>query len=460
MKVNNYTSNPEINRNIWLELSMNRLVIIPLIISLTLGLLFLTAVKFFNMEASGVVNTTSKYFLYFFAFIVGTRQSASAIIKEVHAKTWDSQRLLTISPWSMTIGKVFGSTIYGWYGVLWGAVLYVFSSLNLDHSFERVLFLFTVLLCIVLVHALIISLTVLKIDKNREATTISTFFYFVIGLVVAVLLVVYAETMLDFNDQDMFWYTLTLPKIPFVFGSVLFFTGWALFGLYRTMRKEYQFKNTIIPWALFVSCGMTFFGGVYSADHISSLSKGLVNFDQIAVSTHTAFIIGIALMYYLAFSESRGIVNMRNLKRAVQERNVQKLLVISPLWLVTALIVIVPCMLSVLFSFGVVSLEDTSLMINSFWALNIFAFCVRDIALLHFMSFVNSKKSTEVIVVVYLMVLYGIVPSLLYSMNLSMLVPVFLPVFESGLIVGTIAPLIFTGLSVYLVMRELKKYNG
>ncbi len=435
----NYTSNPEINRNIWLELTFGRLAGIPLVIICFLGLAYLTAVRFFDANFAEIINTSSLYGLYLTAFVMGVRQASGAIIKEVHEKTWDAQRLLSIAPKTMMLGKLFGSTIYAWYGVACFGVLYLGSALLIDHTFERIALFVTLLLGAIMVQALIISLTVLKINKDRSAT-ISTFFYFVIGVVVALFVIDSANKIVDFEEPLFFWYTLTLPVVPALLAVTALFTGWSVYGLYRTLRREYLYTNTIIPWSLFTVTLMIFVGGLYSAEHVSSLTEGLINFDQIAVSTHTAFIVGVILSYYLAFSESRSVITFNSFLWAVSKKRVSALLTQTPLWVVTLCITAGAAVVSVVFSVGSFDTLENRLGVNALWAINILAFVIRDITLLHLVSFVEKKRKPEGVTLFYLILMYGMVPALFGVVGLKDLLPVFLPMTESGIVLGTLFP--------------------
>ena len=101
--------NPEIRRNIWLEFSLHRAIAMPLV----LGVVFYIASQTF----SGIPpyrNLASASGLVFFLLVKvwGGHKAAESVIDEVNDNTWDFQKLSALSPWSLTFGKLFGSTIY------------------------------------------------------------------------------------------------------------------------------------------------------------------------------------------------------------------------------------------------------------------------------------------------------------------------------------------------------------
>ena len=48
----------------------------------------------------------------------GTRSAALSVVAEIRERTWDSQKLSSIGPWTMVWGKLFGATAANWFGAL------------------------------------------------------------------------------------------------------------------------------------------------------------------------------------------------------------------------------------------------------------------------------------------------------------------------------------------------------
>ena len=115
--------NPEFRRNLWLELTPYRLVGMPMILG---ALLFLAYLLDGRQYSAGVARTALILFSLL-AFLWGTRLASEALITEIREHTWDSQRMSVIGPWSMTWGKLLGSTIYPWYGALICLLVYLTS---------------------------------------------------------------------------------------------------------------------------------------------------------------------------------------------------------------------------------------------------------------------------------------------------------------------------------------------
>ncbi len=59
---------------------------------------------------------TAEWLFYAIVVVWGTRNAATAVVGEIRDRTWDMQLLSSIAPGAMMWGKLFGSTIYNWFG--------------------------------------------------------------------------------------------------------------------------------------------------------------------------------------------------------------------------------------------------------------------------------------------------------------------------------------------------------
>src|SRR5262249_9147698 len=101
--------NPEFQRNLWLELTPRRMILMVALLGLGL----------FAAGVSGDRNAlVSLARTLFYAIVVlwGTRNAALAVVAETRDPPWHMQLLPSIAPGAMTWGKLFGLTIYNWFG--------------------------------------------------------------------------------------------------------------------------------------------------------------------------------------------------------------------------------------------------------------------------------------------------------------------------------------------------------
>ena len=115
--------NPEFLRNVWLEMSPVRLIVMPAMLAAVFLIVYLTQSDFFT----GAMQATSMTIFVVLVFIWGIRLASDAVINEIRDGTWDSQRMSSIGAWSMSWGKLLGSTVYPWYGGLMCIVVYLVS---------------------------------------------------------------------------------------------------------------------------------------------------------------------------------------------------------------------------------------------------------------------------------------------------------------------------------------------
>ena len=98
----------EFRRNLWIQLTPQRLIATPLV----LGLLFYAGAE------GSVLPVAPEFLFWMFAGFWGTRRAADSITEEVIGATWPNQRMAAIGAWSMTWGKLFGATAFAWYGAI------------------------------------------------------------------------------------------------------------------------------------------------------------------------------------------------------------------------------------------------------------------------------------------------------------------------------------------------------
>ena len=116
--------NPEVKRHFWLEFSLHRAIIMPVI----LGVIFLIAYMTSSANKFAIqpqyyaglqaVAITAETLFGIIIFYWGSYRASGAIVEEINANTWDYQRLSSLSAWSLGWGTIVGSTLYVWYGAL------------------------------------------------------------------------------------------------------------------------------------------------------------------------------------------------------------------------------------------------------------------------------------------------------------------------------------------------------
>jgi hypothetical protein len=260
--------NPEFRRNVWLELSPRRVTTMTAI----LVLVFFASTLGGNLwTPAGAAND-----LYYFIVIVwGTWNAALCVVGEIRERTWDFQRLSALSASEMTWGKLFGSTIFNWFGgVICLGVLLVFRATH--EGFIPAIFGVLHLLVIGLIAQSTAFLASLLATMRRQShTRLEVFFYWLAGIVAASVAswvwnaadlegAFFAHTRIDIVP----WWGQQFDARGFLLISLALFAGWLLFGCYRAMRLELKVPNGPFVWLAFLV-----FMGVYVAGFDAWLPK-------------------------------------------------------------------------------------------------------------------------------------------------------------------------------------------
>ena len=147
--------NPEFRRYLWLEISPQRLIAMPAILGAIFFLLWLGG----RPELALGEWSLGVYLLL--VLLWGPRLAASAVVSEVRARTWDWQRMSAVGPWQMTWGKLFGSTIFVWYGGSICLVVFVSDLILSGRGAQLPRMIFLALACAILAHAVSLATSIL-----------------------------------------------------------------------------------------------------------------------------------------------------------------------------------------------------------------------------------------------------------------------------------------------------------
>lgn len=254
--------NPELMRNLWLEISPIRLVVMFGV----LALFFVTA-----SLGGGDFNSPAAVAEWMFSLIVvlwGTRKAAEAVIGEIRERTWDNQRLSAIPAWSMVWGKLFGSTSYVWTGGLFCIFMLVISSLVQKGPLPAVYDLLYYLSLGVMGHSVALQASLTAARRRTTHSRLDVFLYQLAGLMAAWAVWAVWQTALPHglfrlgNEtiENVDWFGLSIGAPMFYLASLAAFFGWSLVGNNQLMRQELQMPVGPIPWV-----GFLVFMAVYMA---------------------------------------------------------------------------------------------------------------------------------------------------------------------------------------------------
>ena len=112
---------------------------------------------------------------------------------------------------------------------------------------------FIVLIAGVLVHAVALSLSILGLKKNQGHSKINSLPYFLMGILFAVFLNSFLGiTLWEDGNLQIKWFFARLSYGDIFVITIVVFTLWAIFGLYRVVRRELQYENGPWVWVSFL----------------------------------------------------------------------------------------------------------------------------------------------------------------------------------------------------------------
>lgn len=452
--------NPELLRNLWLQVSPERLIAAPLI----LGAVF--ALAAFATDSWEVVGSVASWGYVLIAYLWGTRRAVNVLADEIAAGTWDGQRMSSISPWTMAWGKLLGGTAYVWYCALLCLAIYAAAEVESGRGAALMLNLPLKITGALLVQAVALLLALVLVGKGRRLSRRTVAFAqggaLFVGLtgVSSVLLPSLTER-LGFGAADkVTWFGFVFPSSEFTLLTQVLFLGWAVVALYRLMAGELQVRQR--PWVWL------------------SFSLFLILYDQgllvlgpnDALSLHflAALLVAIPLYYLALFAQPNDIVRYRWLSYHLHRGNGRNLLALMPLWLPSLLLAAgLAIVVAVLARSDTQSLAEVE-RVARLWsapipagtlstAIALILFMLRDLGIVLLLSFAKRPKAPDLAAILYLIVLYGICGGLALAAGATSLLPLFWPGAGGNALVVVLAPLIQVILVAILLQRRWAAQN-
>jgi hypothetical protein len=452
--------NPEFTRNLWLQLSPQRLIAAPLVI----GLLFALA-HLGDVQRDEIADIAAWTFYLLVAFW-GSRRAADSVAEEVAGGTWDAQRMSALGAWAMSWGKLLGGTIFVWYCAGLVLVAWVFGAWPDTRgdllAYRLALFVGTGLLAQAVAMACCLAILGRGAQGRRLPVTLSQ----LVGLFV-VLAGPLRGFLEGFNGErtgPTGWYGLPAYTEAFALLSLAAFLGWALVAIYRLMRVELQYRSYPFVWLAFLAFLILYIQGF--------LHDGLNQPDTPAAAWLLApAAIAAALTYVVLFLQPKDIMRYRWLTAAVATGQGRRALALMPLWLPTFVVAAILVVgFAVLDSDGWTPLPPV---LRDLTGLPLFMsldnitegrapavlaalfFMVRDIAIVLFLNFNSRSKRADLAAFIYLVVLYAVLPAIFGLIEAGALLPLFMPAPWAHPLVAILPPAIEAAIMIGLLAWRL-----
>lgn len=317
--------NPEFIRNTWTELTAKKLAAMPLL----LITVYLLAYILDEALPFSFLPYICVFFYCVFTYVWSTRLAAETVIREINANTWSFQVMTSMSPVKMAVGKLFGSTIYIWYGNFICFALYLLSyHLHRERLPEVPLpELLTNVLIFVLfglsaqILPLLLSLHSIRWRHFFEKFDV-TFFQFM-----GIAMIIPLYKVFNGSGEGIVWYGAhyTAKEAAVVFLSV--FIVWGFIAIVNQIKTEFGQEPYPVSWFLFtLSLVAVLFGfNDYGSDN------PLVRY----VGTLSAFFAVLAVTYLTLCGESNMALRPNMVSKYYHGKQYKRLFMIMPRSLVT-----------------------------------------------------------------------------------------------------------------------------
>ena len=443
--------NPELRRNLWLELSTHRVIAMPVVLAAIFILTYAFDSGSLALGDAEAASTVADVALVAYAVIVvlwGGRLAAGAVVEEIRDRTWDDQKLTAVGPGAMTVGKLFGSTVFTWYGGLIALAVFALARIGQESPESIMTSAATYLAVGVLCQATGLLTSLLSVRGQAVGRRLNVTVFQLAGLG-AIALVAGAAWWIFDDGIYVRWHGAHVAPATFSVASTVAFALWAVLGVYRVMRAELQLAGRPWVWPLFCLVLGLYIVGLIDAVEMVTWGTTVA---RMAVFAAVIF----ALNYVGILFESKNVVAFRRMLGALRAADFRTALENLPLWLITYGLALGSA-LAVVVAIAVEGGANLDVQVTFVCAAVLFL--TRDIALLLSLHLGRVSRRADLAAVVYWLVLYGLVPMLLKVFDGEAALPVFLPVPGAEPLVAIVPVFLQAAVMAAFLIRRWRAYE-
>lgn len=402
--------NPEFQRNLTLEFSFARLIGMPLFLCAIFALTYLLD----DRRLHEVTANTAMILYIFIVLFWGARQAAESIFDEIRNHTWDIQKTSAISAWSLTWGKLFGSTVFNWYGGLLCLSAYSLATPANSGLIGRVWIyaLGTGLLA----QSLSFLVSLLSLRRKQSFNSIINY-----GFIFCALVFFFPLILGDFSAHNSLiqWYAIPFPSHSFIAASLVLACAWSVIGGYRLLAEELQIRTLPWVWLLFMGFLVVYCNGFFvEAAAGQPQPFGIMEW---------AFAICLLLTYILILVDNNNPMAARRLWIYSVQEQWWRVLEEMPCWFIS-LLLLVPSTLHLSFFHHYEIMEKLT-----FYPIALFLLVLRDVSIILYFSYAANPKRALGLSLLFLTFLYWILPAIFIEMGSTLMAAVFLPLFSDNI---------------------------
>jgi hypothetical protein len=423
--------NPEFERNVWLELTPRRILLMVVLLAL---IFFASAL----VDGVGGPSAVASWLYYVIVVIWGSRSAALSVVGEIRDRTWDIQRLSSLGAGTMTWGKLFGSTIYNWLG---GAICLALILVNVFTHLGPTTGLIELIYYVgigVIAQSTALLASLIAIGRRQSHSRFEIFIYQMIGLVAA--LAVYyvwstadpVASMMSHKPATEFipWWGVQIDARVFLLASVAIFAGWTLLGCYREMRLELKMRNGPLVWLAFL-----LFMGVYVAGFDAWLSPDMKAWDAVSLRLLLAVTAYAGLTYVMVLLEPKDRVHYRWMLGEVRRGHIGNALSGLQAWMMSY-----AAAFAIAVALSLWLLRDIeAAKVGQPLVLSTLGFITRDVSLFVLMQTLPGKRRGDFAALAILFALYVLAPAILNGLHAYGALFLFYPQLPQPTLAGVVA---------------------
>jgi hypothetical protein len=400
------SANPELRRNLWLEVTPARLVLIPAILA---GVFFL-AFAADDRRLGSTTALTALVCLGILTWAWGAHLASESVLSELRARTWDWQRMSGLGGWTLTWGKLAGATAPAWYG---GAVCLLVYALARPGDDEGKGWLAAlVVLGGVLGQAGTFFAALHAASRGRVATRAQSSFYLVAGAVVLLQLFTGVS-----RRAVVGWWGLTPSPLVFATLSMGAFAAFAVIAAWVRVRRELRIRTVSVVWPAFLLFVMIWVAGFPEPDDVQWGARAVV-----------AFLVAVAATWGTALLDPKDPVALRRLTSAAREGRWRTLAEDVPPWLLAIPFVLAAWVAVLVWPVSMHGARSDARAVSVATVL----FLARDLAVILYLSLGARRRRADLLAVVLFAFGYVLVPLVLSASHLRDLAALFFPDPEHG----------------------------
>lgn len=394
-------TNPELRRNLWLEATPARLVLIPAILA---GIFFLA----YDADENRLGGKTALVALVCLAVLIwgwGAHLASESVLAELRARTWDWQRMSGLGAWTLTWGKLAGATFPAWYG---GAVCLLVHALATPppgpegKGWTAALVVFSG----VFGQAVTFQAALHVASRGRTTARAQSSVYLVAVAVLAIQLFTGSS-----RASHLEWWGLRADALALATLSAAAFAAFAVIGAWVRVRRELRIRTLSVAWPAFLLFAMLWAAGFADAADDGG-GRPLV-----------AFLVAAAATWGTALLDPKDPVALRRLLRSAREGRWRAVAEELPPWLL-ALPFVLGAWAALL---AAPALRAAGRHDVRALSIAVVLFLVRDLALILYLSLGARPRRADLLAVVLLAAGYVLVPLVLSVLGAHQLAAAFYP---------------------------------